>query len=243
MNFKKNKYRLIIDPPKEGLFNMNKDLELAMKFKDSEVPIFRLYSWNPWCLSLGYNQKDDSILHQKLKDDGFQLIRRPTGGRAVFHANELTYSVVTNVTDRYNKTEIYEDIHKIIAQSLYKLGVEVDFVKTNPDLKNFYRSDERSVSCFASSARFELTHESRKIVGSAQRLFGEVLLQHGSILLDYGFEQIANYVSDDVDKVEKLKNFTLKTATPINSIVDKKVSTNDLASAIETTLSQNNLLA
>ena len=226
-----NKYNLIIDPSSEGLFNMNKDLELAENYHDSHSPIFRLYSWEPWCLSLGYNQKDANINKEKLLSDKIDLVRRPTGGRAVLHANELTYSVITKVNFQRTKEQIYKEVHQLIADVFLSLGIEVDFVKTNPDFKNFYKSDERSVSCFASSARYELTYDNKKIVGSAQRLFKDILLQHGSILLDYGFENIAEYVSNDESKIKKLKEFTLKTAIPLNAISSKTISSSTLINA------------
>lgn len=226
-----NKYQLIIDPPSEGLFNMGKDLELAKNFEKSHSPIFRLYSWKPWCLSLGYNQNDANINKEKLVSNNIDLVRRPTGGRAVLHANELTYSVITKVNSHRTKELIYRDVHQLIAEVFISLGVEVDFVKTNPDFKNFYKSDERSVSCFASSARYELTYDNKKIVGSAQRLFKDTLLQHGSILLDYGFENIAEYVSTNESKIKKLKEFTLKTAIPLNAISSKTISLSRLINA------------
>lgn len=241
--FENTKYRLMIDPPSEGLFNMEKDLELLKNFSDNDTPIFRLYSWNPWCLSLGYNQKNDAILKDKLVNDGFQIVRRPTGGRAVFHANELTYSVVTNLDNTRTKDYLYQEIHTIIAEVLRSISLEVDFVKTNPDFKNFYKSDERSVSCFASSARYELTFGNKKIVGSAQRVFGNKLLQHGSILIDYGFERIADYVTEDLEKAERLKDFTLKSAIPINSISQTKVTVESLIESFKATFSEQGLLA
>jgi len=239
----KKKYRMIIDPPSEGLFNMNKDVELMESLSPTDSPIFRLYSWNPWCLSLGYNQKDDGILKDKLYKDGYDIVRRPTGGRGVFHANELTYSIVTHLDNTRTKDYVYQEVHTLIAEVLNSIGLEVDFVKTNPDFKNFYKSDERSVSCFASSARYELTHDNKKIVGSAQRIFGNKLLQHGSILIDYGFEQIADYTTEDSEKANRLKDFTLKTAIPINAIAPQIINVESLIDSFQTTFEQLNILA
>jgi len=238
-----NRYRMILDPPREGLFNMSKDIDLMENFNISDTSIFRLYSWNPWCLSLGFNQKDDNILKDKLYKDGFEIVRRPTGGRAVFHANELTYSVITKLDNRRSKDYAYQEIHSIIAEVLRGIGLEVDFVKTNPDFKNFYKSDERSVSCFASSARYELTFDNKKIVGSAQRVFGNKLLQHGSILIDNGFEKIADYVTEDEEKIMRLKEFTLKTAIPINTISKNKISVQTLTNKFQSTFKDLNILA
>lgn len=238
-----NKYRLIIDPPSEGLFNMNKDVKLMQNFTDSASPIFRLYNWNPWCLSLGYNQKEDSILKDKLIKDGYELVRRPTGGRGVFHANELTYSVVTKIDNIRNKEYLYKEIHTVISEVLRSINLEVGFVKTNPDFKNFYKSDERSVSCFASSARYELTYDNKKIVGSAQRVFGNTLLQHGSILIDKGFEKIADYVTEDEIKSKRLKEFTLNTAIPINDITDETITPQLLINSFQKTFKSLDILA
>ncbi|TNE36410.1 lipoate--protein ligase family protein [bacterium] len=237
------KYNMIIDPPREGLFNMEKDVELMKSFSDGDSPIFRLYTWDPWCLSLGYNQNDESILKDKLKADGYDLVRRPTGGRGVFHANELTYSVITQIDANRTKTYIYQEIHTLIAEVLNRMGIKVDFVKTNPDFKNFYKSDERSVSCFASSARYELTFGNKKIVGSAQRVFGNKLLQHGSILLDKGFERIADYITDDMEKAKRLKDFTLNTAIPINDISSEIINTKKLEIAFHETFQALSILA
>lgn len=237
------KYKMIIDPPSEGLFNMNKDVELMESLSPNDTPIFRLYSWNPWCLSLGYNQKDDGILKEKLYSDGYEIVRRPTGGRGVFHANELTYSIVTYLDKTRTKDYIYQEVHTIIAEVLRSIRLEVDFVKTNPDFKNFYKSDERSVSCFASSARYELTHDNMKIVGSAQRIFGDKLLQHGSILIDYGFEKIADYATEDEEKANRLKDFTLKTAIPINAIAPQKVTLESLTESFQNTFDELHILA
>ncbi|PKL79903.1 MAG: hypothetical protein CVV25_06390 [Ignavibacteriae bacterium HGW-Ignavibacteriae-4] len=239
----KTKYKMIIDPPSEGLFNMNKDVELMESLSPTDNPILRLYSWNPWCLSLGYNQKDDGILKDKLYKDGYEIVRRPTGGRGVFHANELTYSIVTHLDNTRTKDYVYQEVHTLIAEVLRNIGLEVDFVKTNPDFKNFYKSDERSVSCFASSARYELTHDNKKIVGSAQRIFGNKLLQHGSILIDYGFEKIADYATEDVEKANRLKDFTLKTAIPINAIATQKVTVDSLIESFQSTIKQLDILA
>jgi lipoate-protein ligase A len=238
-----DKYRLIKDPPREGLFNMERDVQLTRDFALGDKSIFRLYSWAPWCLSLGYNQKDDNILQDKLWDDGFGLVRRPTGGRAVFHANELTYSVITNIDSTKTKTLVYQEVHTLIANVLQDLGVQVDFVKTNLDFKNFYKSDERSVSCFASSARYELTYNNKKLVGSAQRIFGNVLLQHGSILLDRGYERIADYVTEDEQKANRLRDFTLQSAISINDISSHHISLQDLETAFESTFQSLKILA
>lgn len=243
MNLEFPIYRMIIDPPSEGLFNMEKDVDLMKSHTNSSLPVFRLYTWNPWCLSLGYNQKDESILIDKLKADGYDLVRRPTGGRGVFHANELTYSIITKLDNIRTKTFVYQEVHTLISEVLRRLGVEVDFVKTDPNFKQFYKSDERSVSCFASSARYELTYENKKIVGSAQRVFGDILLQHGSILLDRGFEKIADYVTEDAEKAQRLKDFTLNSAIPINDISKRKITTQNLESAFHDTFQELGILA
>ncbi len=78
-----------------GEFNMRFDMELAKKLQLGGIlPTLRVYGWKPWAVSLGYNQKKDDVHPDKCSEFGFDIVRRPTGGRAILHANELTYSVV-----------------------------------------------------------------------------------------------------------------------------------------------------
>lgn len=142
----------------------------------------RLYSWNPWTLSIGHHQSDETIDRELLRSNGWGLVRRPTGGRAVFHAEEITYSVAMRGGGE-GIHETYAMIVDAIRRGLESLGArDLEFSRSRPDFRRHYEQAE-SASCFSASALNELTWRGRKIVGSAQRRYEGALLQHGSILL------------------------------------------------------------
>ncbi|TAL67605.1 MAG: lipoate--protein ligase family protein [Bacteroidetes bacterium] len=179
-----------------GQFNMDFDVLRTKEVAEGKaLPMFRVYGWKPWAVSLGYNQRAEEIDEKLCKEKGFDIVRRPTGGRAVLHANEITYSVVVNLPDGLTIHDIYREIHTILLKAFISMGCKnIGFEKSQTDFREHYKSQEMSVSCFTSSARYEIEYESRKVVGSAQRLYGKTLLQHGSILISKGHEQIADVI-------------------------------------------------
>ena len=186
-------FELIHNGFNSGVFNMKFDMDRTERVASGEaLPMFRLYGWKPWAVSLGAHQKQDDINIEECHRRNYDLVSRPTGGRAVLHANELTYSLVMNLQDGQTVQDVYRDIHIILLNALKNLGTkDLDFEKSQPNFREFYKDSGMSVSCFASSARYEIAYKERKVIGSAQRLFGKTLLQHGSILLGKGHEQLA----------------------------------------------------
>ncbi|MBN1928109.1 MAG: lipoate--protein ligase family protein [Chlorobiaceae bacterium] len=176
------------------------DLRLMQAFADGAVQrefgeeccLWRFYSWSPPAISLGCNQNPSEIDHARCRAEGVDVVVRPTGGRAVFHADELTYSFFA-VTDLPNEA-IYRMVHETIARALAGVGVTAEFCRSQPDFRARYATPE-SVSCFTASARYELQAGGRKLVGSAQRRQGKVLLQHGSLPLSWRHRQISRYLA------------------------------------------------
>ena len=208
-----------------GGFNMDYDLERAKAVEDGKLPaMFRLYAWEPWCLSLGYNQKDDDVDYSELKDRGYDLVRRPTGGRAVFHANEITYSFVIRLNDDLNIHEIYKDIHLMFINVFLGMGIELDFVRSGTNLREFYKLEGISNSCFASSARYEVCSGGRKIVGSAQRVIGRTLLQHGSILIGREHLEIVQLLKhSSLESRGRLLEFIKSKSVSLGELSDNKL--------------------
>lgn len=218
-----------------GQFNMDFDVKRTNDVAEGKaLPMFRVYGWKPWAVSLGYNQKDDEIDKEKCKLKGFDLVRRPTGGRAVLHANEITYSVVVNLTDGLTIHDIYREIHTILLKAFINLGCKnIGFEKTQTDFREHYKNPGMSVSCFTSSARFEIEYEGRKVVGSAQRLFGKTLLQHGSILLSKGHEQIADVIkAENENDREKLREYLSNHSATLKESAGFSISFDDCRKAI-----------
>jgi len=183
-----------------GQYNMEFDMRLMQAFADGSFQrkfgegtcLWRFYSWNPPAVSLGKNQNPAEIDRERCRADGIDVVVRPTGGRAVFHADELTYSFFA-ATPLPNEV-IYQMVHETIARALSRVGVEAEFCRSQPDFRARYASPE-SVSCFTASARYELQVDGRKIVGSAQRRNGNVLLQHGSLPLSMRHRQLSRYLA------------------------------------------------
>ena len=219
-----------------GEENMRFDIERTKLCSESNaLPMFRFYGWKPWCVSLGANQKNTDIDEKKCMERGFDIVRRPTGGRAVLHANELTYSVVLRLPENMTVHDVYREIHIILLNGLRMAGCgELDFEKAQPDFREIYSREGFSASCFASSARYEIEWQGKKLVGSAQRLFGNTLLQHGSILIGKGYEQldeVVNVSSEDIRK--RLREFTKSHSISLEEISGRKYTCDECAESIK----------
>ncbi len=190
------KYELITNGHSTGQFNMDFDMDRTRAVQSGQaLPMFRLYGWEPWAVSLGAHQKESDISMEKCREHGVDLVRRPTGGRAVLHADEITYSAVLPLPEGMSVHDVYRELHVVLLRSLQALGcTNMEFEKSQPDFREFYKRSALSTSCFASAARYEISEQGRKAVGSAQRLIGSVLLQHGSILLGQGHELLSELV-------------------------------------------------
>jgi lipoate-protein ligase A len=141
-------------------------------------PTVRFYRWAPPAVSLGRFQSLDGVNHEACRRLGLAVVRRSTGGRAVLHLRDLTYSVVAGTADGVpaTLTASYGLLSRGLAEGLRLLGVEAE-----PG-REATRASGPTV-CFLRSTRGDLTHKGRKFLGSAQSWRGDSLLQHGSVLL------------------------------------------------------------
>ncbi len=233
-----NEFEFVNHGYNTGKFNMDFDIEYTKSVEaGTNIPIFRLYGWKPWCLSLGANQKQDEIDSAKCEELGFEIVRRPTGGRAVLHANEITYSVIMPLPYGMTVQDVYREIHTLFVESFSKLGAELDFQKSQPDFKDFYSRESVSVSCFASSARYEIMKDGKKLVGSAQRLLGGTLLQHGSILIGAGHEKLADIANvKSESKREILRKYISDHSTTLSEVAARPITYTECARIIEETI-------
>lgn len=178
-----------------GAFNMALDDHIArLKNRPS---FLRFYSWNPYAVSIGYHQSLSIINIDSCLENRVDIVRRPTGGRAIFHSEELTYSIVIR-EEQLSLNEAYIKVHTAIADGLSKIGVQSELVNTVADRRELSPKSDKS-SCFTTSARTELEYDGRKIVGSAGKKYQNSLLIHGSILLGNKHKEIVDYlnISDD----------------------------------------------
>ena len=180
-----------------GKQNMQIDSDLldnAIK-KQVKEPIFRLYGWSPACVSLGRNQKDDFVDQEFLNSCGIDVVRRLTGGRALLHDDEITYSYVCPVSSLKhgeNVVESYKEISQILIDAFAKLGIELDFGGTR-------KPQGHKDYCMLVSTGADLCWNGRKLIGSAQFRKEGYILQHGSILYDYNKSLLEKIFKEKVD--------------------------------------------
>lgn len=167
-----------------GVENMRRDLALVDRLRQENAPwLWRLYTWQPWAVSLGKHQRIDVIDASAATKHGIDIVHRPTGGRAVLHANELTYCVVATGSPQSIYASVHQLIHRALVNILGENGNVLEFDTVGTDLRSHYASgSDMGQACFATSARSEIMVGGRKVVGSAQCVQNDVVLQHGSIL-------------------------------------------------------------
>ncbi|HEY6092432.1 MAG TPA: hypothetical protein VIV83_10595 [Gemmatimonadales bacterium] len=165
---------MTVDPiGRPGDYNMAADAALLDRAIGSGGAFLRLYRWNPPTLSIGRNQQLDG-------DYGVPVVRRPTGGKAVWHEDELTYAVAAPISLFGSLRDAYCEIHTRLATALRSLGIDATLAPYRPVV----RPSEGPTSCFAAPVGGEILVAGRKLVGSAQVRRGDAFLQHGSILLN-----------------------------------------------------------
>ena len=153
-------------------------------------PTLRIYRWDRPSVSIGYFQKVSEIDLDYCKERDYPVVRRLTGGRAILHDDELTYSFSSSRDDPLFKGTLHHDytlISKALVEGLRYLGVEaaISFRKKRP-------ADSRSPACFQSVSFGEITVAGKKIIGSAQKRYKDGFLQHGSVMLRSNTEALRN---------------------------------------------------
>jgi lipoate-protein ligase A len=170
-------WRLQRDGPHSGARNMAVDHALADRLEPGEG-VLRLYGWARPTLSLGRNEPAGAYPLEAIRAKGMDIVRRPTGGRAVLHDAELTYAIVAPVGAWGSVRAAYRAINEGLAYALRSLGAPVVLA---PGAAGALAPD--AGPCFQVPAAGEVVASGRKLVGSAQARVGRALLQHGSILL------------------------------------------------------------
>ncbi|MBP1154829.1 MULTISPECIES: biotin/lipoate A/B protein ligase family protein [unclassified Paenibacillus] len=220
----KNEWRFIRSGLGAPDYNMAVDEAILTAHSEGLVPpTVRFYGWKPATLSVGFFQKAASeVDFDALKREGIGFVRRATGGRAVLHDQELTYSMI--VSENYpgiprSVTEAYRVLSEGLLLGFRKLGLSAEMVQLeNEEEKEKYAS-MGSAACFDSPSWYELVVEGRKVAGSAQTRQKGVVLQHGSILLDLDADQLFRLLRFPSERVmERMKQQFLKKAVAINEV-------------------------
>lgn len=164
------KLRVINSGFKTGKVNMETDVRLCESCVPNEM-VLRFYRWQPYCISLGANQKIEEIDLEKSKQDKIDVVYRPTGGRAILHAEELTYSVIYPVTGSTSFRNIYHEINLALLKGLTLYNSNLSTLELESQQPNFpiVYKEQLSTLCFAVPAKSEIKYGGRKLVGSAQK--------------------------------------------------------------------------
>ncbi len=175
-------WRLLITPPARGAWNMALDESILEHIGRGEsMPTFRLYAWDPACLSLGHAQPFSDVDIVRLNERGWEVVRRATGGRAILHIDEITYSVIAPNDEPRVAGTVLESYNRLaqallLAVQQLELPVEMEEGRTND------QSTPNPVSIEVPST-YEITENGKKLIGSAQARKKEGVLQHGSLPL------------------------------------------------------------
>ncbi len=209
---------------KSGRYNMDFDIFLANTCKKNEV-YFRLYRWDPYTISLGLNQNIDEVDTIQSDLDNIDVVKRPTGGRAILHSEELTYSLIIPIDYGLSAREVYDKTSITLSKALGiydKRLRSVELENTQPDFRNLLNQPSGAL-CFASTAKSEVKYMGKKIIGSAQRKMNTAILQHGSILCGRSHTKLPKYLSDKTftnDLIEEISSKTIEISTVTNEPVN-----------------------
>lgn len=224
---------------KNPYYNMAMDETLLNFVSRGEIdPVIRFYTWNPATLSIGYFQRlQKEIDIDKVKEKGYGLVRRQTGGRGVLHDKELTYSVIVPESHP-NMPSTVTEAYKIISQGLLEgfknLGFETYFAIPRSKEERDKLKQPRSSVCFDAPSWYELVVEGRKIAGSAQTRQKGVILQHGSILQDIDIDDLFDMFIFKNERLKaKMKENFVQKAVAINDISNQHITLNEMENAFK----------
>jgi lipoate-protein ligase A len=219
-------WRLILTPAARGAWNMAVDealLEHAQAGRGESLPTLRLYAWDPACLSLGHTQPFADVDRARLKENGWEVVRRATGGRAILHTDELTYSVTGSAEEPVlagGVLESYNHLAQALLLAIKSLGLPVEMKegKTNGD-------GAPNPVCFEVPSTYEITVNGKKLIGSAQARKKEGVLQHGSLPLTGDLTRICQALTFESESARvSASQRLLARATTVESALGRAVT-------------------
>jgi len=207
----------------------------------SAEPVLRLYAWDPPCLSIGYAQSIADVDISRLEDFGWDLVRRITGGRAILHADELTYAVIGPHNEprlKGNVLKSYRHLSSALLAALIKIGLPAQALPY-PKSETTAPSEQEPV-CFEQPSNYEITVDGKKLIGSAQARKKPGVLQHGTLPL-YGdltrITEVLNFEREDQRKFSAQR--LLSRATTVERVLKQSINWELAAEAFGAAFSEN----
>ncbi len=203
--------------------------------KGESPPTIRLYEWQPEAVTVGYSQRTDEVIDcERCFKDGVDVAKRPTGGRAVYHKNEIAYSVTASTDDPSfggNIRKTYRSISAVLCEGIIECGGDA-VLSSGKNSAGKHFTQGRISPCFVSSSRYEITVNGKKLVGSAQRRMNNFFLQQGSILTGPGYEKITDYMKD-VELAALYKRLIAEYAIDLTTVLNGNFSVADLKASLK----------
>lgn len=227
-------WRLIISPPSSGAWNMALD-EALLESTSSRLskPTLRLYAWSPPCLSLGNAQPSSQVDLALIQRLNWDIVRRSTGGRAILHTDELTYSVAAPLDNPHfngGVLESYKHICQGLVQALKILELNIEI---QPEVKLTNTEREQPI-CFEIPSSYEITAGGKKLIGSAQVRRKGGVLQHGTLPLYGDIARICQVLTFPNDKLRHSAAEQLRQrATTIEQLLNVRISWDEVADAVK----------
>ena len=217
------RWQLLLEPQgRSGPENMAVDVALLERADRMGEAFLRLYRFDPPCLSLGRNEAAGGYDRAAIPRLGIDVVRRPTGGGAVWHEHELTYAVAAPIAAFGSLRQAYRAIHQRLLTALRLLGADVALAPDRPTA----RPPVPPSACFSQPVGGEVLLRTRKLVGSAQMRRGGAFLQHGSILLDGSQDVIATVTREPQ---------AASAATTLSEELGRRITWEEVADAIVAT--------
>lgn len=230
-------WRLLITPPLDGATNMAIDEAILQALAEGQAPpTLRFFEWAPGCLSLGYNQKWREIDLAALEQHGYTWTRRPTGGRAILHIDEATYSLITPESDpriQGGITESYRVLSTGLLRGLERLSLEAGQA-SREDLRALRQAVNRGGGpvCFDTPSRYEITWQHKKLIGSAQLRRKKMVLQHGTLPLHGDITRIIDVLAFSDSEREHQRRLLPHRATTLETALGRVVPVEEAFAAL-----------
>lgn len=221
-------WRLLKTGLADGATNMAIDEAILWAVAEgASQPTLRFYGWDPPCLSIGYGQcMEGEVDVDRCREAGIGFVRRPTGGRAILHAGELTYSVVAPQAEPRVAGGVIESYRRLSAglvAGLRTLGLVVAQVEGADH-------EGQSAACFDTPSSYEITVGGKKLVGSAQVRKQQMVLQHGSLPLEGGIARIFDFLkAPSEERREELRRELRARATSLELALGRVVPFDEVA--------------
>ncbi len=230
-------WRLLLSPFADGSTNMAVDEAILMAVAEGRAPpTLRFFGWVPPCLSLGYAQPIGDVDGERLRARGWDLVRRPTGGRAILHTDELTYSVIAPMSEPRvlgGVIESYRQLSAGLLRGLELLSLSVRADKEHAPNPNSQIPNPNNPVCFEAPSNYEITANGKKLLGSAQVRKRGVVLQHGTLPLIGDLARICDALRlESGEARERAKARVHARATTLAEASGREVSWEDATAAM-----------